>query len=415
VVEISMRWKSWYGNERLAIDLPDSWSVKRFSMPPLPSMADGELKEAIANPIGTKPLHEEVRGAKTVCIAVDDITKPTEPFKTAPLVVNELIRGGIKKEDIYFIVSLGCHRAMALIDLKKKLGEEIVRNFKIYNHNPYQNNRYIGDTKKGTRLYINERFLEADYKIGVGMLMPHNLAGFSGGGKIVLPGLASIETIEENHRPTLRGLQGGIGNLRDNQIREDIEEAAKKAGLNFIVNSIHNEDGETIKLFCGSPKTAYETAVGEAQKIYSCSPTYNNDIGIFNAFPRDTWFLLSLSALDVWSTRDSAKAIVKPGGTIVIINYCAEGAGEHGLHSKGMKHYVMRDEHGTFKDILADRDIIFLSPNLSQAIIRDYYRKEIRLGRCWEEVLRILKTKHNDSANVAVFPSGTLMMDGSVV
>lgn len=416
MADITMKWKSWYGNENITINLPEMWDVEIIKTKSAQVMTDNEIRKVILSPTGCRPLSQEVKNKQTVCITIDDLTKPTEIYKTAPIVIEELLKGGVKRENIFFLVSLGTHRACTLPDLKKKLGDDIALNFRVYNHNPYQNNIYIGDTSRGTKLYINKFFMDADYKIAIGMLMPHNLAGFSGGGKIVLPGLSSIETIEENHRSTLRGLQGNIGCLEGNQVRADIDEAAEKAGLNFIINSLHGDTGETVKLFCGDPNETYRIAVNEAIDIYSCTPRYNNDIGIFNAFPRDNWFLLSLSSLDVWSTRDKDKEIVSPDGTIVIINNCSEGSGgEHGLHGKGMKHHVMRNEHGTFKDILINRELIFFSPNINMGIIKDYYKKNAILCRKWEEVIAILREKYINSAKVAVFPCGTLMMDKAVI
>jgi nickel-dependent lactate racemase len=245
--------------------------------------------------------------------------------------------------------------------------------------------------------------------------MPHNLAGFSGGGKIVMPGLGSIDAVEANHRGTLKGLSGRIGVLEGNQVRADIEEAAERAGLNFIVNSVHGEDGATVQVFAGDPRETYAEAVARAQQVYACDVVYGEDVGVFNAFPRDNWFLLSLSSMDVWSSREASRAIVRPGGTIVVINHCTEGAGEHGLHTKGMKHYVMRDEHGTFRQILADRDLIVLSPNLHPGIVKDYYRKPVALCPTWPDVRTLLERKHGARATVSVFPCGTLQMDRAVL
>lgn len=412
---VDLWWKSWYGNEKTQISLPESWDTKTFTLNSPPPITDQQIKEQILNPCGCPPLSQLAKSKKTVCIAVDDLTKPTEAFRIAPLLIEELVRGGIDKENIYFVISLGSHRALTLADFRKKLGQEIASNFRIYNHSPYQNNQYIGKTSFGTELYIDKLYLEADLKIAIGMVMPHNLAGFSGGGKIVLPGLASIDTVEANHRSTLRGLQGKVGSLTGNKVRADIDEAARMAGLDFICNSIHGTDGKTVKIFCGDMSQAFKQAVKEAVEVYSCYPRYNEDVGIFNAFPRDNWFLLSLSSLDIWATRDKDKAIVKKGGTIVIINQCSEGAGEHGLHTRGMRHYVFRDEHGTFKEILEDRELIFFSPNLNYGIIKDYYRKKASLCKSWEEVLKLLQEKHRDDASASIYPCGTLQMDRSVI
>lgn len=410
-----MWWKSNYGRERLEIDFPDGWRVQRVGLNAPPSIGDEEIRAAVRQPIGGPALAELARGRKTVCIAVDDLTKPTQASRIAPIVVDELQRAGVRPDDVYFVISLGTHRALTLDDFRKKLGSDIVRRHRVYNHSPYQNNVAVGETSRGLPIEINAMFVNADFRVGIGMLMPHNLAGFSGGGKIVMPGLASLKAVEANHRSTLRGVAGKIGVLEGNAIRADIEEAAERAGLDFIINSVHGEDGETVAIFAGHPHTAFRHAVSEAQKVYACDVTYGEDVGVFNAFPRDNWFLLSLSSMDVWSSRDESRGIVRRGGTIVVVNHCSEGAGEHGLHSKGMMHYVMRDEHGTFKDILQDRDLIFLSPNLHEGIVKDYYRKPVVLCHTWSEVRSVLERKHGAHATVSVFPCGTLQMDRAVL
>jgi len=410
-----MWWKSIDGPEPLEIDFPVGWRVRRTGLNAPPPMTDDEIATAIRLPVGGVPLAERVRGCRSVCIAVDDLTKPTEAWRTAPIILEELERGGVEPDDVFFVVSLGTHRALSLPDFRRKLGPAVPMRHRIYNHSPYQNVRSIGQTSSGQPIEVNSFFLDADYRIAIGMLMPHNLAGFSGGGKIVMPGLGSIDAVEANHRGTLKGLSGRIGVLEGNQVRADIEEAAERAGLNFIVNSVHGEDGATVQVFAGDPRETYAEAVARAQQVYACDVVYGEDVGVFNAFPRDNWFLLSLSSMDVWSSREPSRAIVRPGGTIVVINHCTEGAGEHGLHTKGMKHYVMRDEHGTFRQILADRDLIVLSPNLHPGIVKDYYRKPVALCPTWPDVRTLLERKHGARATVSVFPCGTLQMDRAVL
>ena len=412
---VQMWWKASEGAEPLEIDFPDGWCIRRIGLNAPSPMSDEEIAAAIRHPVAGPPLAERVRGCKDVCIAVDDLTKPTEAWRTAPIVLEELQRGGIDPDDVFFVVSLGTHRALPLQDFRRKLGPTLPMRHRIYNHSPYQNVRSIGHTSRGLPIEVNSFFLDAGYRIAIGMLMPHNLAGFSGGGKMVMPGLASLNAVEANHRSTLKGLAGRIGVLEGNQVRADIDEAAARAGLNFIVNSVHGEDGATVKLFAGDPAETYRLAVAQAQQIYACDVTYGEDVGVFNAFPRDNWFLLSLSSLDVWSSRDDGRAIVRRGGTIVIVNHCTEGAGEHGLHTKGMKHYVMRDEHGTFRQMLEARDLIVLSPNLHAGIVRDYYRKPVAVCSTWAEVRTLLERKHGASATVSVFPCGTLQMDRAVL
>ncbi len=413
---VRMHWKMWYGNEALTLPLPDHWNVNVIDLPAVPEISDAQILEALHHPIGSPRLSEYAQGSQSVCITIDDITKPTPGSRFIPPILEELHRAGIQDRNIYFLISLGSHhRVLVHDDLVKKLGKEVVAKYRVYNHNPYQNNKHIGETSNGTPLIIDRHFLEADFKVAIGMLMPHNITGFSGGGKIVLPGLAQMESVEALHRSSFRGLEGKIGMVEGNKARQDVEEAAKIAGLNFIANSLYNSQGQPTHLFCGDPALAYEQAAHVAVPHYACEVPYLNDVGIFNAFPRDNWLLLSLSSLDVWSTREPERQVVRKGGSIVIVNACTEGVGEHGLNTKGMKKYVKRDVHGLFKDLLEDRELIFFSPNLNQATLEDYYEKPVLLFHEWEPLYEHLATKYPNKIKAAVFPTGTLQMDKNIL
>ena len=316
---------------------------------------------------------------------------------------------------IYFIISTGTHRSLTHSELCKKLGTNIVSKYKVYCHNAYQNNKYLGETSGGTPVYIDNLFLQADFKIGIGTLMPHPYAGFSGGGKIVMPGLAGIKSVDVHHKPVNKSLQGQIGQVKNNSRREDIEEAANMTGLDFIVNTISNSLGNTAAIFSGKPKDVFSIASKKATEIYSTVVPYNMDIGIFNAFPRDTWFLLALNSLNVWGSRDHDKEIVRKGGSIVVITAASEGLGEHGLVGKGMIHHVRRDKHGTFGGPLRDRNLIFYCPTINQNYIQDHYSDDVKVFNNWNSVITELNKHHGNSANTVVFPNSSLQIDSNII
>ncbi len=412
---IEVPWKSWYGNEPLYIDFPSNWNVTVSAMNGAKEISDKEIKKAVLSPIASPRLSELAKNKNSACIAVDDLTKPTEAFRILPSVIDELKQGGMKDDSVYILMSTGTHRPLTREDTVKKLGKEIVERFRVYNHNAYQNNVLIGKTSSGTPIEIDRLFLEADLRVGIGTLMPHPYAGFSGGGKIVMPGLAGIETVDVNHKPVNVSLQGKIGQVAGNSRRADIEEAARMAGLHFIVNTLSNSLGKTCTVFAGSPREAFAEAARNALKVYSTNVPYGVDVGVFNTFPRDTWFLLSLNALNVWASRDADKEIVKRGGSIVIINACPEGLGEHGLVGKGMRQHVRRDKHGTFKGPLEGRKLLFFSPNVNPSYVRDHYPEGVMLFNKWEDVIAELKKEHGSGTKAAVFPCASLQMDKNII
>lgn len=430
-------WKSYYGNESIDLELPNEWmgGLQFAYMADSEKVRDEEFEKAILNPIGSPKLSEIVKkcvgvrgkedtvnsepesneNERTACIAIDDLTRPTQTYKILPLIIEEIKKGGIKEENIIILFSLGTHRAVTREEMVRKVGEDILRRFRVYNHNPYQNCAFAGKTSYGTELQINRFFLEADIKVCIGMLAPHPYAGFTGGGKMVLPGLASIDNITTNHKPANEELQGRIGEVEGNSRRAEIDEVARIVGVNFIVNTITNSKGETAGIFAGDPIIAFNEASKKAKKIYATDVPRKLDIGIFNAFPKDNFFLMSLNALNIWNSREKEKEIVKEGGTIVIINACSDGCGEHGLVGRGMKLHVRRDKHGTFKDILKGRRLIFYSPNINYGHIRDHYPPGVMLFNEWEGVVEELKKHHPNNPKIGVFPCASIQIDREII
>ena len=412
---ISVPWKSWYGNESLNLSFPESWNVNISQMNDASAISEEDISHSISNPINSEKLSILAKQKNSVCIAVDDLTKPTQAFRIIPFILDELHHAGLSDENIYFIISTGTHRSLTHDELCKKLGIKIVSKYKIYCHSAYQNNKYLGDTSSGTPVYIDNLYLQADLKIGIGTLMPHPYAGFSGGGKIVLPGLAGIESIDVNHKPVNKSLQGKIGQVENNSRRADIEEAANMAGLDFIVNTISNSLGDTASIYSGNPVDVFNTASKKAVEVYSTNVPYNMDVGIFNAFPRDTWFLLALNSLNVWGSRDSDKEIVRKGGTIVVITSASEGIGEHGLVGKGMIHHVRRDKHGTFGGPLQDRNLVFYCPTINQNYIYDHYSEDVKIFNDWNLLIRELQKQHGKDTDAVIFPNSSLQIDSNLV
>ncbi|MCL5319217.1 MAG: lactate racemase domain-containing protein, partial [Thaumarchaeota archaeon] len=328
-----------------------------------------------------------------------------------PVLLEELEAAGIRTEEIDVLVSLGAHRPMSRSELVKKIGEKMVDTLKVYNHNPYENLTLVGKTSFGTPLYLNRMLVESDLKIIVGSVIPHPYAGFGGGAKLVLPGLAGMDTLELNHKPAYASMSGTIGRVEGNQRRAEIEEAAEMVRIDFAVNSISNSEGRTAGIFAGGLAESYREAVRYAQKVYATDVPYNLDVAVFNAFPKDDGVIQSFNSLNVWSSRSSDRQIVKQGGTVVIASSCPDGVGYHGLTDKGMRLYVKRDKHGSFKDIINGRRIIFFSPNLIPRDIHDFLPETTLLCRQWKEVKEELERTVQWDASAGVFPCGPLQID----
>ncbi len=404
--KISLPKLAWHGVKELRISLPDSWQVEVCNMAGYnrTPLSPGATKKAIGNPIGMAPLREYARGKKQVVILFDDMTRVTRTAMIAPLVLAELAAAGIQDKQIRFIASVGCHGALNRVDFVKKLGEDVVKRFPVYNHNPFDNCVYVGTTTGGTKININAEVMQCDLKIGIGSIVPHEMVGFGGGNKIVLPGVASYETVLALHAPRGKGdfndTITGMGAFENNPRRRDIDEAADIVGLDMIINALVNTWGETVALFAGKSRPTYTTALEAAKKHYLTQQAKEKDIVIANSFAKANE---AVSALQV-----AFPSVKKQGGDVVLIASAPEGQATH---------YLM----GPFGNSIAGKlklqkkvpsnvkRLIFFNEYPELAAQR-YLEKTNRVFMLdnWAEVLELLKKSHGNQAKVAVYPNADI-------
>jgi len=408
---VTIPWGSWRGNKKIPLTFPNNWKVTVASMADGKDVSQAEIRKAFADPIGQKPIRKLAEGKKTAVIAVDDLTRPTQAYRFLPFIVDELNKGGIQEEDIKIILAIGSHRPLMKADQEKKLGKKMANRFPVFNHHPYENLVNVGTTSRGTPVQINRHFIEADVKIGVGFITPHPSAGFGGGGKIVIPGLGSMETIIKNHTPAHQGKIGGTGfsqgyDLNKNELRQDMEEGARMAGLDVIVNSVGTSAGKTAGVFVGDLVQAHRAAVELTRKVYITDAPTDVDIGIFNAFPEDTELVQAQKALNVW-TGNLKRCIVREGGKVVIATASSDGLGFHSLLDVGSRLHRKVDQRKVMAEIFQNRKILVLSPNCSPSDLYTRYPKHVLIRNHWKDILEDLKDG-SSSRTVAIFPNGSL-------
>ncbi len=405
---VHIPWRSWYGNESLELGFPDNWSVDLVSPKDADDISDEGIREALDHPIDTPTIPELARGKKSVAIAVDDLTRPTQASRIIPYLLEKLHEGGIADDDIVFIMALGAHRIMTRQDLVKKLGEAIVDRFAVYNHNAFENLVDCGKTKLGTPVMVNRFYAEADLKIGIGFLSPHLLAGFGGGGKIVLPGLCGIDTLEANHGAAFAGrFTSGIAMIEGNTQRADLEDTARRVGLDLVIDSVGNSRGTTAGVFAGDMVKAHRAAVDLARRVYATKAPHGADIGIFNAFPKDTDMLQCANALNLWTKADIP--LVKEGGVVVLATAGSEGKGYHSLSSRGMRldsHKVKPNKR--LDDIFRPRRRVMFCPTVNRFDLRDRFVWDMELYTRWDDLVAELSKSYPDSCRVSVFPCSTI-------
>jgi lactate racemase len=406
---ISLPQMAWHGARKLGISFPEDWKVNVRNMAGYdrPRLSPAQIKKAIGSPIGMAPLREYARGKKEAVIIFDDMARVTRVSDIIPHVLDEMAAAGIADNHVRFIAACGCHGAMDRIDFVKKLGDSVLARFPVYNHNPFANCTFAGTTKRGTRLCINAEVMKCDLKIAVGSIVPHLMAGFGGGGKIILPGVSAYESILALHSPPrATGKAGakppvtGMGLTENNPRRDDVDEAPAIVGLDIKIDALVNLWGETSGIFAGSPGPAYAAALAEARKHYLTSLAKDSDIVIANSFAKASEAINGL--LIAFSSVNAE------GGDVVLIANAPEGQATH---------YLM----GPFGNTISGELSLQIKPpaNVNRLIIFSEYPElsarnyledtdKIVLVNKWDDVTKLLQASHGPGTKVAVYPSADI-------
>lgn len=398
----------WYGAKELILPLPDSWQVQFYNMSgwDRPAMQPAEIKSAITNPIGIAPIRELARGKDKVVIIFDDMTRVTRVSEIIPFVLEELSEAGIPDNKIRFVCALGCHGAHNRLDFAKKLGPEVLTRFSVYNHNPFMHCAYVGTTNTyGTEVYINEEVMKCDFKIAIGMVAPHPASGFSGGGKIILPGIASFDAIKHNHRSAVEDLTKhrdnpviGMGVFDSNPMCSDVEEAAHMAGLDILINCLVNMRGDTVSVFAGALKPTYAAAVAEAKSHYYTQEPKGESIVIANTF------IKANEAIAV-GLGTAFRATRPHGGNIVLIANAPDGQVTHYLMGAFGKETTGELSFKVNVPRHVNRLVIFSEyPDVAG---REYIEEsdKVLFADKWDDVLGTFQELNGADTKVAVYPN----------
>lgn len=393
----------WYGDTELEIDFPGSWNVTVCHMHghEASALSEDGIKKSFSNPIGTKTIKEMAKGKKEVAILFDDMSRPTPTAVIIPYVLEELACAAIPDDNIRFIAAIGAHGSMTGIDFRKKLGDEVMGRFLVYNHNPYENCSPLGMSSRGTPISINSEVISCDLKIGIGSIVPHPFSGFGGGGKIILPGVASMETIDANHARLGLSRTIGIGKWEGNVLKQDMDEAARMAGLDVKVDAILNLRREVTALFVGDPIAEHEEGVNLARQHYATDMVSDADIVVANCYSKANEMVLAPGI--------ASPLLSKKGGDMVLIVVTPEGQ---------INHYWTRSFGKVFGGRGWSRKT-GLPPNTERLTVMAPYSDRvggdwiapynlINWAKTWPEVIEQLKSRYGDKAKVAVIPDATI-------
>ncbi len=399
---IKIPWASWQQPGYTELSFPDSWNLNICSMKGKTELTLEEIKKAVVSPINAPDLRELGKGKKSIVIAVDDMSRNTPVSKILPFVLEELKIAGIKSEQITILMAIGAHRPLTRQDFELKLGKSVVEEYNIENHHPYENLISLGNSSKGTPIEINKTYYEADLKIAIGGVIPHPLAGFGGGAKIVLPGLCGIKTLEANHSAAVRGIGVGLGRVTG--VREDIEATAVKVGLDYTVCVVLTEFGGVAGIFSGHYIDAHRKAMELAKEIYSTKIVRENQICFFNSYPEDTELNQSIKSFNFIMTAPST--LLDKEGAIVIMTSSHEGKGYHSLLGEtGAKLYKNFGENVIWKAVVKKKSVYLYSPNVSEADVAHYFPKGVKLFNDWNLLILELSKRFGKTPKVSLYPS----------
>ena len=415
-----------YGKNGLWIEVPNKNILKilkmKESVPIDNPMA--HVQSAIENPIGSAPLSKIARGKKSVCIVICDITRPVPNKIILPPLLATLEASGIKRENITILIATGIHRPNLGNELTYLVGEEIAATYKIVNHFAKQKetHSYLGKTSRGTDVLIDATYVEADLKITTGFIEPHLMAGFSGGRKLICPGIASLDTVKVMHSPKiLEHPNAREGIIEGNPFHEESLEIAKMAGMDFIVNVALNENKQITGIFAGDLEQAHEQGVAFVREKVGDTVPEPVDIVITTSagYPLDATFYQSIKGLT------AALPIVKQGGTIILAAECREGLGspefsqlllETGDIEIFMQN-IFRDDYFVvdqwqleeYAKVLRKADVYLFSEGVASEDRENIFATPIH---SMEAGITLALKRHGENARIAVIPKGPYILAG---
>ena len=405
---------AWYGAKELELSFPDQWPVKLYNFAgwDRPALKPEEIRQAIAGPIGSPPIRELARGKKEVVIIFDDLTRVTRTYDIVPPVLEELANAGIPDSRIQFICATGAHTAWDRAWLEKKLGREVLARFPVYNHNPFNKCTLVGTTSYGTPVYANGEVMKCDFKIAIGSVVPHPNSGFGGGGKIILPGICAMETIEHFHRKEFEFREKypdkqltGVGVFDENPLRLNIAEAAALVGLDIKIDCLLNTWGETVAIFAGALKPTYEAAVSAAKAHYLTPKPETEDIVIANTYTK--------ANESIMIGLNTAFKVANPaGGDVVLIANAPDGQVTHYLLGTCGK--TTRSNIALAAKVPQNVDHVIIYSEYPDLAGRAYIEKsdKVLFMDNWGDVRRALEQFHPSGARVAVLPAAEIQYCG---
>ncbi len=305
------------------ISIPDEW-LGQVVHPEQIAPADNPIQaieQALNQPIASLRLEQIVRRGMKVAILVDDHTRKTPIELMLPLVLERLHSAGVAREDIQIVIALGSHRPMSAAELNAKLGADICQNYCIDNTpcSQVEELQFLGVSANGIPAWVKRVVMQAEVRIGLGMITPHMDAGYSGGAKIVLPGVCGEKTVDAFHARSADLAGNPLGDV-NTPLRHHLEQfVSERAPLDFIVNVISTLEGDVFRCVVGHPVTAHRVGVTHARRVFGAHARRRFRVVLANCYPYEQ---------DLWQTMKGlwcGDLLTADGGDLIVVSQAGEG------------------------------------------------------------------------------------------
>lgn len=381
--------------------------------PPLEDPA-AELRRSFYAPIGGKPLDAIVRPGQTVAIIVNDATRIANTHVIVRVLLDELNRLGVPDENMCFVFALGSHRPMSDEEMEHELGADVFRRVKSYNSDCTKDEdfKYFGTTQRGTPVWLHKRVVEADHIICTGSVLHHFFAGFGGGRKAVLPGVARKDTITANHSH-MPEPDAKIGKLDGNPVYEDQIEGVALCPPSFLINVVLDASKRFLRVFSGHYIEAHKAACDFVNQVYGAEIEREADIVVASCggYPKD------INIYQMQKTMDNAWCAVRQGGVVIMLAECREGAGSQELEDtmrrektpenieKSLRANFVLGRHKAFAISRLTKKAEFI---LVSAMDPAYARMMLFTpAESVEQALAIARAKVGQDAHILLMPDGS--------
>ena len=286
------------------------------------------IEQSLDNPIGSARLDQLVKNGDRVTILIDDNTRPTPAYLILGPVIKRLLAAGVTKENVTIVVAGGTHRPMTPEEKRAKVGDRVFEDYEVLDHLWMDKDQLVmlEETTAGVPVEVNRLVPDADLCIGIGDIAPHPLAGWSGGGKIIEPGVCGEATTSAVHGQMIFYPAYSFLGIENCLTRLNIEHVARKAGLDFIVNTVLDAEHNIIGVFSGDLVKAHRAGVECASKVWTCPITNLADIVVASSYPAD---------LDFWQAQKTLhfmECAIKRGGEMILLTPCPEGISQEENH-----------------------------------------------------------------------------------